>query len=79
MKLKGKMIFYLALPSALGLIGLALIVGFSVASMSRESVLTLTELNVQSRAAEIGRWLEGHLNNVKRTAGNSEMKSGELS
>jgi len=79
MKLKGKMILYLALPSALGLIGLALIVGFSVASMSRESVLTLTELNAQSRAAEIGRWLDGHLNNVKRTAGNSEMKSGDLS
>lgn len=78
MKLKGKMILYLAVPSALGLIALAIIVGFSVASMSRESVLGLTELNTQSRAAEIGRWLEGHLNNVKRTAGNSEMKSGDL-
>ncbi|MCA1949183.1 MAG: methyl-accepting chemotaxis protein [Treponema sp.] len=78
MKLKGKMILYLALPSALGLIGLSLIIGFSVASMSRESVLSLTELNTQSRAAEIGRWLEGHLNNVKRTAGNNEMKSGDI-
>lgn len=78
MKLKGKMILYLAVPSALGLMALAIIVGFSVASMSRESVLGLTELNVQSRAAEIGRWLEGHLNNVKRTAGNREMQSGDL-
>jgi len=78
MKLKGKMILYLAVPSALGLIALAIIVGFSVASMSRDSVLGLTELNTQSRAAEIGRWLEGHLNNIKRTAGNSEMKSGDV-
>ena len=77
MKLKGKMILYLVLPSAIGMIGLSVIVGFSVASMSRESVLSLTELNVQSRAAEIGRWLEGHLNNIKRTSGNSEMMSGD--
>ncbi|AEJ19015.1 methyl-accepting chemotaxis protein [Gracilinema caldarium] len=78
MKLKGKMLLYLALPSALGLIGLAMIIAISVGNMSHESILGLTELNVESRAAEIGRWLEGHLNNVKRTAGNSEMVSGDL-
>ncbi|MFQ3547055.1 MAG: hypothetical protein SNJ56_01855, partial [Termitinemataceae bacterium] len=78
MKLKGKMMVYIVLPTAIGLLALSLVVGVTVASMSRESVLTLTLENAKSRAAELGRWIEGHLNNVKRTAGSDDMKSGDL-
>ncbi|HOJ98741.1 MAG TPA: methyl-accepting chemotaxis protein [Termitinemataceae bacterium] len=78
MKLKPKMLLWLVVPTALGMILLVAQVTFMVSNNSYKNILELSSLVTQARAAEIGRWLYGHLQNVRRTAGNAEMVSGDL-
>ncbi len=77
MKLRTKMTLLLALPVALGLIGMSVAIGFSVAGSVRSTVLDLSLLTAEARSAEIGRWIDGHLNNIKRSANHPEMMSGD--
>ena len=78
MKLKPKMLLWLVVPTALGMILLVAQVTFLVSTNSYKNILELSSLVTQARAAEIGRWLYGHLENVRRTSRNEEMLSGDI-
>ncbi|MEJ5188994.1 MAG: methyl-accepting chemotaxis protein, partial [Breznakiellaceae bacterium] len=78
MKLKPKMLLWLVVPTALGMILLVAQVTFMVSNNSYKNILELSSLVTQARAAEIGRWLYGHLENVRRSSKNEEMLSGDL-
>ena len=77
MKLRLKMTLLTVLPMAIGMAILSVVIGFSVSRTVHQTVLGLVELNTDSRAAEIGRWIQGHLQNIKRTANSEDMMSGD--
>ena len=78
MKLRPKMALLLVLPVVIGLGIMGITIGIFVSGSNRDSVLSLAELTVTARAAEVSSWLEGRLLQIQRTAMNPEVTSGDF-
>jgi len=68
----------LTFPVILGLASLSVVIAVIVTNLTTEIVLDMTNSIVDARSDEISRWIDGHINNVKRTAQASEMRSANL-
>jgi len=77
MKLRSKMTVSLVLPVVAGLVILGSSIAYFVATTYRSTFLGMSELTVEARAAEIGRWVEGRLIAIQRTAVDPDMTSGD--
>ncbi len=77
MKLAAKTSLMLVTPVALGFAALTVIVGITIARDMNGTVLDLSREIVAARSAEVGRWISGHLQTVRRTANHGEMRSGD--
>jgi hypothetical protein len=69
MEPKLKMTRLPALPTAVGMAAVSVIFGLAVSNNMRIAVLDLAGMNVEGRAAEIGRWVQGCMTSAKRTGG----------
>ncbi len=78
MKLRMKMSLFLVGPVAIGMAALTVIVGTSVSRKVTADVLQLSEEIVKARSDEIARWVQGHLVQIRRTAGAAEMQTGDV-
>jgi|GEM_PF-2093056 len=72
------MILALALPVAAGLSSLSVYVGVAVSRDVRGLYLSMLDAIVNARAAEIGRWAQGHLKTVRMNAASAEFRSLDL-
>lgn len=77
MKLAAKTSLMLVIPVALGFAALTTIVGLTISRDMNNTVLDLSREIVAARSAEVGRWIQGHLQTVQRTANHIEMRSGD--
>lgn len=77
MKLKVKMTLSLAVPIALGLGALIAVVGSAVSRKVTDVQLEMSKLVVEARADEVGRWLEGRLDVLRRMSFEDELRGGD--
>lgn len=75
MKLRTRMTLLLAVPVFIGLAAMTVIIGLLVSDVVNGVVLELTLNTVEARGDEIGRWIDGHRNNLERTAGIADIRS----